>query len=63
MQTETIIDNPEAVDGNALTPDKLRSFPGLEATTDEQAAKIIADLRELSRILYEINAIPKNIIH
>ncbi len=35
-----------------LTPDKLRSYPGLEHHTDEEAEKIIDALEKFSCIAY-----------
>lgn len=44
-----------------LTPDKLRSFPGLEHHTDEEAEKIIDTLERFARIAYDSFMDMKNI--
>lgn len=41
-------DNPKC-----LTPDKLRSFPGCEHYSDEEAPEVIASIEQLSHILME----------
>ncbi len=59
MIVQTIQENEQHDRPNGLDPEKLRQFPGLDGLSDDEAVKIIADLTELSRLLYEINAIPE----
>lgn len=54
MTEETIQENEPVEDTGGLTIEKLRSFPGLGSLTDAEAEEIIRDLKEFSRILYEI---------
>jgi hypothetical protein len=57
MQTDNTIEDTEAASKQTLTRDKLRQYPGLSELTDEQADRIITDLRVFSRILLEIKPI------
>jgi hypothetical protein len=56
--------NPLTLDGaagrKALSPEMLRQFPGLQGLDDTETATIISQLTELSRLLYQINAVPEN---
>jgi len=67
--SKTILQNPEDFFDYAqkinpkcesLTPEKLRSFPGCEHYTDEEAQHIIQSLEMLAVILFE-NAEKKSI--
>jgi hypothetical protein len=63
METNNPLTIDAAADRKALTPEMLRRFPGLQGLDDTETANIISQLTELSRLLYQINAVPENTYH
>jgi hypothetical protein len=57
MQTGDTIDEITTAPKPALTPERLREFPGLADLTDEKAKAIIADLTAFSQVLYHLKAV------
>lgn len=45
--------------GSKLTPEKLRTYPGLENLTDEQAKEAVITIQRLAALYFEINSIEK----
>ena len=63
METNNPVTIDKAADRKALSPEVLRQFTGLHGLDDTDTATIISQLTELSRLLYQINAVPENIYH
>ncbi len=50
-------ENEVTCTGSKLTPEKLRTYPGLENITDEQARDAILTIQQLTALYFEIHSI------